>query len=332
MAGLINTQIKTNNDANSFVGYDPEKIDVDRKSTVQGQVADIISSGSPLHPLARTSAKNAMNRRGLVNSAMGVGAGEKAVMENAIPIATQDANTYFNAQLSNQKAGNDARQFTADATNKAADIVARTVAEKDINNQRYVQDVGIQTLRGNQEKELQTMRGEQQEKSDNTAAATSRVNTASQSASLIYAQTQTAINAILADPDTTPEIKQQRIDAQRQWADSVVGMISKFSDIDLSDLLGTQPTFNAGTTNTSATTNNANTNTGLATEQSPDFAQMAADLASINKSSANEQEALTKMIAYGKQKGATLEQMAAATGRTLEQAQQRLALYNLTYP
>lgn len=308
MAGLINTAIKQPwQDSNSFVGYDPEKIAVDPKSTVQGQVADIIKSGSQLNQLAESKAKSAANRRGLVNSAMAVGAGQKAVIESALPIAQQDASTNFNAQLSNQNAGNQASQFTADATNKAADIVARTVAEKDLSAQRATQDYNLQILRGNQQRE-----------SDQTAAQTSRLNTASSSASLIYAQSQQAIQAILADKDMTPEIKQQQIDKMREMQDQQVSLIAKFHDIDVADLLNF----------TTAAPTPASAQTPAAQQPSSADA-LSSQFASINANSRTEEDAARAMLAAGRAQGATIEQMAAAAGLTAQQANAILAKYNL---
>ena len=48
--------------------------------SVEGRVAGITSQNSPLMQQARTSAKQASNRRGLLNSTMAVQAGEASVL------------------------------------------------------------------------------------------------------------------------------------------------------------------------------------------------------------------------------------------------------------
>ena len=101
------------------------------KQTVAGQVEDLIAKNSPLMQQAETSALQQMNRRGLLNSSMAVGAGQEAVMKQALPIAQADATAYqaqakFNAEQSNQLSQfnatltSEASKFGANATNVIA--------------------------------------------------------------------------------------------------------------------------------------------------------------------------------------------------------------------
>jgi hypothetical protein len=99
--------------------------------TVQGQLTGILAANSPLLQQARAASLAQMNQRGLVNSSMAVGAGQEAVIKQALPIASQDATTFANAaqlntNLANQSAqfntgqSNVGLQFTAGAENQAA--------------------------------------------------------------------------------------------------------------------------------------------------------------------------------------------------------------------
>ena len=90
----------------------PTTQQVDSQSTVQGQIGSIMASGNPLLERAKTRAAKAANKRGLVNSSMGVQAGEEAVLSAAMPIAQQDANTFNNQSLTNQATQN---QFDRDS-------------------------------------------------------------------------------------------------------------------------------------------------------------------------------------------------------------------------
>lgn len=125
-------------------GYNPTKVatptewTVDNNQTVAGQVNKLIGENSPLIEQARTNAKQQMNARGLVNSAMGVSAGETAAYTAALPIAQADAATYaksagYNADQVNQKNLQDAQytnaasQFNADATNVASRFNASAI-------------------------------------------------------------------------------------------------------------------------------------------------------------------------------------------------------------
>lgn len=100
--------------------YDPTKQTVSDASTVQNQIAKITASGSPLNTLAEAEADRQMNRRGLLNSSIAVGEGQKAVLQSALPIAQQDANTNAAADVNNANFANSASQFNAGAKNSAS--------------------------------------------------------------------------------------------------------------------------------------------------------------------------------------------------------------------
>lgn len=80
--------------------------DVTPNETVRSQLQQIIADDSPLMQQARARAMQASNARGLLNSSMAATAGESALYDAAMPIATQDAATYarsgeFNAGQAN---------------------------------------------------------------------------------------------------------------------------------------------------------------------------------------------------------------------------------------
>ena len=86
--------------------------------TVQGQLTGIIDAGSPLMERARARALEQANSRGLLNSSMAVGAGESALYDHALQIATPDAATYTQASRDNQGVQNQVAQFNAGAFNQ----------------------------------------------------------------------------------------------------------------------------------------------------------------------------------------------------------------------
>ena len=79
---------------------------VGRNELVQGQLDDILNADGPLMQNARNQAMALANERGLLNSAMAGGWGQQAVLNSAMPIATQDASTESRQALTNQDAGN----------------------------------------------------------------------------------------------------------------------------------------------------------------------------------------------------------------------------------
>lgn len=82
---------------------------------VSRQLTNLLSQDNPYMQRARTRAMQYSNSRGLLNSSMAAGAGEAAAIDAALPIAQQDAGSYFTADRENAAAQNtfarDANQF-----------------------------------------------------------------------------------------------------------------------------------------------------------------------------------------------------------------------------
>lgn len=102
---------------------------VSREQTVQGQAYDVIDKDSPLMQQARARALQQMNERGLVNSSFAVQAGQDAVMDRALQIATPDAATYANSAQFNANANNTNSMFNAGQSNQY-DLANRELAQK----------------------------------------------------------------------------------------------------------------------------------------------------------------------------------------------------------
>lgn len=204
MAGIIESSIKPKDELTTS-GYEAEKIEIDPKTDlVQGQIQNVIDKNAPLMTSARTSAAQQANRRGLLNTSMAVGAGEKAVIDSALPIASQDAQTSFAAKGANAQATNQAFQYTADAQNQET----------------------LQQLRGEQATRLQQI------ENNNRMLVQS-----SQSAEGILRGSNAAITNILNDPDIPTGTKEALIARQTQLLENSLHVIGSISNLDLSGLL-----------------------------------------------------------------------------------------------
>lgn len=97
----------------------PTSWNVSKDQTVAGQLSSLLASDSPLMQQARTRAMQTAQSRGLLNSSMAASAGEAAMYDAAMPIATADAQTYGSAAQFNADAGNvftrDSNAFARDA-------------------------------------------------------------------------------------------------------------------------------------------------------------------------------------------------------------------------
>lgn len=93
--------------------YDAATRTVAGDELVQNQLNRITASGSPLMTRAAESGLATANSRGLLSSSLAAGAAQNAVIENALPVAQQDAATYTNVSDKNLGYTNEARQFNA---------------------------------------------------------------------------------------------------------------------------------------------------------------------------------------------------------------------------
>jgi len=101
-------------------GYTPTPYTVTPSATVQEQVKSIVGNDSPLMQQAASIANQKANDRGLLNSSLGIGAAQNAVIAQALPIAQQDAQTFNQAMTNTTNQQNAASQFGAQAGNVAS--------------------------------------------------------------------------------------------------------------------------------------------------------------------------------------------------------------------
>ena len=101
--------------------------------TVEGRLNNLLSKDNPYIKTARANAAEASNQRGLLNTSIAAGTGEKAAIESAFPIAAQDAST-ANAFRQNEQAFN----YNAALQNASA---ANTLKQRE---QAYEYDLALQ--------------------------------------------------------------------------------------------------------------------------------------------------------------------------------------------
>jgi len=82
--------------------------------TVAGQMEGLLAAGSPYIDRARYSAAVTANARGLLNTSIAAGAGEAAAIDAALPMAQQDAQTYFAQANLNQNTENNFELFNTE--------------------------------------------------------------------------------------------------------------------------------------------------------------------------------------------------------------------------
>jgi hypothetical protein len=227
--------------------------------TVQGQLAGILSSGSPLLVQAQTRAKQQAQKRGLLNSSMAVGAGESALYDAALPIAQQDAGTYSEFGLSNvereQQAAlaNQAERNTMTRTNIGEqNTSARLASEQQLqagtSNAQLQQQTNLENARlrqqaaqGNQEAQtklmLQQMDADTRVELVNIEANYKTLMQASQSASDLYQQTLKNISDITMNKDLNAAAKNSAIQAQKDFLRNGMNLIGSMNNLGIGELL-----------------------------------------------------------------------------------------------
>jgi hypothetical protein len=192
--------------------------------TVFGQLNKVLASDSPLLQQARAKAAAYANARGILNSSMAAQSGEEAAISQALPIAQQDAQTYFTQGRANQDTENVFKGKTADFENQQGltdfQQQAQRAAQAEGSNQRLKE--GEQGFQNN--KVLQNAELENRTKVANIDAE-SRTRAASISAS---AQIESAnISA-----STSKELAQLEMDNQKTMQSNDQNFRSSMASLD----------------------------------------------------------------------------------------------------
>lgn len=235
--------------------YSPNAYEVAPKATVASQIKDIISSGSPLMEQAETSARNAMNARGLINSSQAITAGQDSVYRAATPIATADAATYAQAGRDTTNAQNTAlasealakntaglqdatqktatSQFNAGQTNAAMSAAAG--ASNAVALQGQQNTANLQNIKANRDADIAIT---------NLTNANHTLLQTSQGAQALYSQMLQNLSNIIQNKDMSEAQKTQALNDGVQQLNDALGVMSTIAGIpQIQSLL----TFNSST-------------------------------------------------------------------------------------
>lgn len=125
----------------------PELYNVDPNTmTVQGQMEGLLSSDSQYINLARQQAAEQANSRGLLNSSIAASAGQRAAIESALPIAQQDAQTYFSQSNLNQNAENNFALFNKEFEYNDYFADQKYLQQQGLNEQQNAASMDLQRL------------------------------------------------------------------------------------------------------------------------------------------------------------------------------------------
>lgn len=160
--------------------------------TVAGQMQGLIQENAPLMQMARTSANQQMNSRGLLNSSMAVTASDQAAYQAALPIAQADASVYDTNAKQNLAYQNEALKTNTTGIN---DMSGRNLSAN-IEAMKTNMDAATKT-------QLATIEADYKTTMQNSATA-----------SEMYKQTVKNISDIQANKDMSLTAKQAAVDNQ----------------------------------------------------------------------------------------------------------------------
>ena len=125
----------------------PKAWNVDANQTVASQLEKILKNDNPLMQQARTRAMQQMQARGGLNSTMAATAGESALYDAAMPIATADARTFadagkFNTSESNVF-GREGNQFSREQQMANFNLASNEWAAKQTNERALARDAKL---------------------------------------------------------------------------------------------------------------------------------------------------------------------------------------------
>lgn len=208
--------------------------------TVQSELAGILNRGGPLMQQARTQAAQAVNQRGLLNSSMGIQAGEAAMLQAAVPIATSDANLKTGVSQSNTSALNQNAQYNASNTQQSNQVNAANQQQTNLANQSAANQ-GAQFNAQQANAQSQYNAGQQNEAMLKTMDVNSREQLAgieadykqimqvNSSAGTLYEQAMKNISDIQTNKDIGD--KQTAINSQLAWLRSGMQMIQNLNGV-----------------------------------------------------------------------------------------------------
>src|SRR5688572_5199684 len=118
-----------------------ENLGVSANSTVKSQITDLLAKPSAYIQQARERGKRAGAERGLANSNLSVQSGEQAAIASALPIASQDAQTYA-VQQQQRQAHLDKLKEAAQAGDTQAQLnYANAKAQAQLQDREHAQEL-----------------------------------------------------------------------------------------------------------------------------------------------------------------------------------------------
>lgn len=217
------------------------------KSTVRGQLSSLLSSDSSYIKQAEEAGKRQAQERGMLNTSMAAGAARSAAIQQALPIAQQDAQTYATAQGMEQSAQNQQTQTKTEAIvsgELSKQNAAIAAADQRLQNQFSAQMQGasesnkvlLQDMQNQHQTFLHNMEQEHQALLQQEDITAKKAEYIASSASTIMQNYQISVENMLTDPDFLnlgTEAVNNGINQLQQIARNSINFVGASSGVDL---------------------------------------------------------------------------------------------------
>lgn len=187
--------------------YDPSKYVMTPDQTVEGRAAKIAGEDSPLMQQARVRANQDAQAKGLLSSSLAVGSGQNAVLEKAVPIASQDAAAYNAAMTNTANAENTAKQFNAGNTTDVSKTNAGLLTGVSQGNAALVNAQKADAAQAFNQQALQYVDNTTKTALANLSSQNTQLLQTNANAQQMYQETVKNIAGIAVDPTLSPAAK-----------------------------------------------------------------------------------------------------------------------------
>lgn len=185
------------------------------KETVAGQMQGLIQENSPYMQMARTSANQQMNSRGLLNSSMAISASDAAAYQAALPVAQADASVYDTNAKQNLAYQNEALKTNTSSIN---DMTGKNMS------------ASVEAMKSNMDAAMKTQLA--------TIEATYKTTMQnSATASEMYKQTVKNISDIMSNKDMSLSAKNAAVENQYYLMKQGFELAGAIGNMNLGELL-----------------------------------------------------------------------------------------------
>ena len=217
------------------------------KSTVQGQLTSLLDTDSPYIQQARMQGERQAAGRGMLNTSMASGAAQAEATKAALPIATQDAQTYAQAQGMEQAANIKKNELQAEgilsgeltkqqAAVKAADQRLQNMFQAQLQGATEANTALLTGMQQANQSFMQDLEAEHQKLLQREDISAKQADAIAQTSSAIMQNYQISVENMMTDPDFLglgPDAVNNAVNELQSLARNSINFVGASQGVDL---------------------------------------------------------------------------------------------------